>query len=219
MVAREPGGRTQPRLRELKKQRTRETIVDVAMDLFAARGFQAATLIDIAAAAEIAPSTLYTYFPTKTDIIFSHFAQVLESARHRLLNRPVGESTTQALEDWVTRELPTLARSESDVVDRRRTIIDADEALLAQERLLRATLEDVFAEAFARDLAETADDLRSRVMAAVTVAGLRAVWLWSYRHHPGREFDPQEPYSLDSKYLTKMLTAAEAAIEQIPRPR
>jgi AcrR family transcriptional regulator len=205
-------------LRELKKKRTRENIVRVAIGLFAEHGFRATTLVDIAAAAEIAPSTLHAYFPTKSDIIFSHHAAVLDNARRRLLARPQGTSTLEALDEWVTVDLPALADSYAVAISLRRPIIDTDEELLAQERLRLALLEDVVAEAFARDLGESADDLRSRLMAAIAVAGLQAMSVWSYRHQLGASFDPQEQYALDHVYLIEALAAAEAVVERMPRP-
>lgn len=102
---------------------------------------------------------------------------------------------------------------------RRRAIIESDDSLLVQERLRNALLEDVFAEAFAADLGETPDDLRSRLMAAVAVSGLRAIWFWWYRQHEDGVADMREPFYLDATYLTRLLSAAEAAVEAIPSPR
>jgi AcrR family transcriptional regulator len=205
-------------LRELKKQRTTETIIRVAMDLFSEHGYQATTLIDIAAAAEIAPSTLYSYFPTKRDIVFSHQTMVLDSAKSFLLLRPESESTIEALEKWVSIELPALAGSYGAEMQTRREVIDANEELLAEERLRFAMLEDVFAEAFAQDLEEGPNELRSRLLAAIANAGLRAVFRWAYQRDSAERFEPRDAYLLDSMYLTKILSAAEDAISQIPQP-
>jgi AcrR family transcriptional regulator len=205
-------------LRELKKTRTRDTIIRVGLDLFGQRGFRGTTLVDIAGAAEIAPSTLYAYFPSKGDILFDHLTNVVASARSRFLSRPEGVSTVDALEQWLSDDLPELAETDRWAFRRRRAIIDQSEELLAEERQRLAALEEVFAAAFADDLDETHDELRSRLMAAMTVVGLRTVWLWSYRQQTEAGFNPRTPYALDRTYLTTILIAAEAAIEQLPGP-
>jgi AcrR family transcriptional regulator len=56
-------------LRERKKQKTREAIQREALRLFAAQGYSATTIEQIAAAAEISPSTFFNYFPTKEDVV------------------------------------------------------------------------------------------------------------------------------------------------------
>jgi AcrR family transcriptional regulator len=56
-------------LRERKRAHSRATTVDVAMQLFAERGYDAVTVADICAAAEIAPRTFFRYFPTKDDVL------------------------------------------------------------------------------------------------------------------------------------------------------
>ena len=58
-----------PGLRERKKQKTKEAIQRTAMRLFKNRGYEATTIEDIAAAAEISPSTFFNYFPTKEDVV------------------------------------------------------------------------------------------------------------------------------------------------------
>jgi AcrR family transcriptional regulator len=205
-------------LRERKKRRTRATIERVALDLFAKHGFQATTLAEIADAAEIAPSTLHAYFPSKDDIIFSSNAAVTESARARIVDRPENESAVDALRAWITEDAPRIGDRDGAVRRRRRAIIENDDQLLIQERLHTALLEDVLAEAFARDLQEQPDDLRSRLMAAVVVNGLRAIWFWWYRQQPETHPDAREPWQLEATYLTSVVQAAEAAIANIPQP-
>lgn len=84
---------TEPRgLRARKKQRARELIADTALRLFLERGFDAVTIAEIAAAAEVDAKTIYNYFPRKPELVF----QPLERFETRLLDavreREAGES-------------------------------------------------------------------------------------------------------------------------------
>jgi AcrR family transcriptional regulator len=58
-----------PGLRERKKQKTRWLIQEQALRLFRKQGYEQTTVDQIAAAAEISPSTFFRYFKTKEDVV------------------------------------------------------------------------------------------------------------------------------------------------------
>ena len=86
-----------PGLRERKKQQTRETIVRVALELFAERGYDETTLAEIAEAADVSPRTIFSYFESKEDILFCEAPAQLEGIKEALKQRPDGTTTVDAL--------------------------------------------------------------------------------------------------------------------------
>ncbi|CAL9546180.1 hypothetical protein SUDANB1_04333 [Streptomyces sp. enrichment culture] len=65
---------TNPGLRERKKQRMYETVSDIAVRLFMEKGFDAVSVAEVAAAAEISKPTLFRYFPAKEDLVLYRIA-------------------------------------------------------------------------------------------------------------------------------------------------
>jgi AcrR family transcriptional regulator len=56
-------------LRERKKAKTKIAIQEHAVRLFRSQGYAATTVEQIAEAAEVSPSTVFRYFPTKEDLV------------------------------------------------------------------------------------------------------------------------------------------------------
>ncbi len=57
-------------LRDRKRARTRQLLVEVATDLFERNGYEETTVADIAAAAEIGTRTFFGYFASKEELLF-----------------------------------------------------------------------------------------------------------------------------------------------------
>src|SRR5207247_4871857 len=91
----------EPGLRERKKQRTRETIARAARELFAERGYHTTTLPDIAEAADVSTRTIFSYFPSKEDILFSDFPLMKETLGQALAERPEGEEALETVRKFI----------------------------------------------------------------------------------------------------------------------
>jgi TetR/AcrR family transcriptional regulator, regulator of mycofactocin system len=61
-----------------------EEIEKVALGLFAEGGFEETTVEDIAAAVGVGKRTIFRYFPSKNDIVWGEFEQVIERLRAHL---------------------------------------------------------------------------------------------------------------------------------------
>ena len=93
-------------LRERKKQETRLQIADAARRLFLERGFEAATMTDIAEAAGVSPATVFNYFPTKEDLFYSRLESFEEELLDAITGREPGEPILAAFARFVTRPRP-----------------------------------------------------------------------------------------------------------------
>jgi AcrR family transcriptional regulator len=161
-------------LRERKKQRTREQIVEAAFKLFHQRGWHATTVADIAAAADIAPRTFFAYFPSKEAVVFYDFDPVLASVKATVEQRPEGETAIDALRRWLDESLPA-KRNQTEKGELRRCLIADEPALAAHSRQLLARFEDVLREGVARDLGDPPDSLRAKLVAAAATAAINAI--------------------------------------------
>jgi AcrR family transcriptional regulator len=83
-------------LREHKKRLTRQRISDVATGMFMSRGFEAVTVAEIAAAADVSEKTVYNYFPTKESLVYDQADEQLERLVTAVRERPRGSTPTSA---------------------------------------------------------------------------------------------------------------------------
>jgi AcrR family transcriptional regulator len=160
---------TQPGLRERKKQRTRETIARVAIDLFEERGYHATTLDDIAEAADVSTRTIFSYYPSKEDILFADFPEMKAALARVLDERPDGADALETLRGFI------LSMEKDELHLRRVQIVRRDETLQGRERARLAEIEGLVAAAIARDLNAADDDLRPRLIAGSLIAAFDAL--------------------------------------------
>jgi AcrR family transcriptional regulator len=92
-------------LRERKKARTHEAIIDAALDLFERQGYDATTVEDIAAAADVSPRTFFRYFESKLDLIMARSGHKHASLGPSIAARPAGEGILEAVRQVMRADL------------------------------------------------------------------------------------------------------------------
>src|SRR3954466_6273886 len=83
-------------LRERKKRASREAIAATARRLFAERGFEAVTVADVAAAADVSEKTVFNHFATKEDPAFAGPERGIAQFVDAIAGRPPGASVLDA---------------------------------------------------------------------------------------------------------------------------
>ena len=168
-----------------RRTTTQDHITDVALDLFAARGFDEVSVDDVAAAAGIARRTLFRYYASKNAIPWGDFDAHLDHMRD-LLDQvdprvPIGDALRAALLAFNSFGEEETARHRQ----RMRVILETA-ALQAYSMTMYAGWRSVVAAFVARRLATKAGDLVPQTV-AWTMLG---VALSAYEHWLADESSP-----------------------------
>jgi AcrR family transcriptional regulator len=84
-------------LRERKKQRTRATLIDAAVELCERQGYERTTVDQIAAIADVSPRTFSRYFATKDAIALALIDEAIAQAAVELSRQPTDIGHFEAL--------------------------------------------------------------------------------------------------------------------------
>lgn len=175
-------------LRERKRAQTHARIQTEAMRLFIERGFEATTLDDIAEAADVSRRSLFHYFESKEEIVFSTRADFPNLIAAAVGRRPADEP----LLDMVENALIELGRGygSPQTRDLGRLVRDTP-ALSEHEQAKYGQVERALAKALSdrKNLPET--DTACRVTAATAIGILKLgveAWLAGGDPDPERHF-------------------------------
>jgi AcrR family transcriptional regulator len=172
-----------PGLRERKKARTRASIREHAVRLFREQGYQATTVEQIAAAAEVSPSTFFRYFPTKEDVVLQDDMDTrLVEAFER---QPAGLGPLPAIRAAIRQVMASYSAADLE-------LISETSALTVTVPEVRARAVDEFArtitvisEALAKRAGRPVDDLAVRTTAGAIIGVFMSVTMpwdgWSDR--------------------------------------
>jgi AcrR family transcriptional regulator len=200
----------EPGLRERKKERTRETIARAAHALFAERGYHATTLNDIAQAADVSTRTIFAYFPSKEDILFSDFPLMRRTLARALADRPAGEDTLETVRKFI---LASRKFETSDLDEQLHFCITNDDTLRSHMRARIAQLEELIAPAIAEDLAAPANDPRPQIVAASLTAAFDAL----SDHSGSSDGKPTSPEEFAAR-INPVITFLRGGLEALKDP-
>jgi AcrR family transcriptional regulator len=162
-------------LRERKKAKTRAAIQQHALRLFREQGYDATTVEQIAAAAEISPSTFFRYFPTKEDVVLYDVLDPPALAAFRA--QPAELSPIQALRGAMWAVFADLPAGEMAMQRERAALIRSVPELRARMLEEFARNLQLIAEIVAERVGRPADDLAVRTLAgAVIGVGISAIY-------------------------------------------
>jgi AcrR family transcriptional regulator len=167
-------------LRERKKQQTRQRIADSARDLFADRGFERVRVAEVAQAAGVSEATVFNYFPTKEDLIYSGMEQFETHLLEAVRWRPPGVGVLAAFRDHLLVPRGGLAAEDPAAVARIATvarIIAGSPALQTREQQLIDRFTRTLAREITKERRAQPNDLRPWVTANALM-GVNRAMMW-----------------------------------------
>ncbi|MFD3995480.1 TetR/AcrR family transcriptional regulator [Streptomyces sp. NPDC058548] len=163
---------TLPGLRERKKQRTREALIKVALELFTAHGYERTTVDEIVDTVEVSQRTFFRYFSSKEEVAFAVQQMVEERFVEALRRRPPGEGPFDAMRNAVLSGWDTIGDAITEVVPlelylRTFQMIESTPALLAVHLRRSTEMEETLARIIAeREGLDVDADPRPRIAVA-----------------------------------------------------
>jgi len=159
-----------PGLRERKRQQTRERLTRAAMALFLERGFEATTLDDIAAAADISRRSFFHYFASKEDVVFAWHDEFTAALTAVIAARPAGESMLSTAENAIAAMVRQLEPGEAMAMAQLKR---DNPALQARDQVKYEKLERALAEALGKRAGHKTERLQARLVAMIATGAMR----------------------------------------------
>ncbi|MGH3546889.1 MAG: TetR family transcriptional regulator [Pseudonocardiaceae bacterium] len=177
-------GDAETSLRVRKRRRTQDAIIDAALRLFEAKDYDAVSVEEIAAAADVSPRTFYRYFPAKDDVLLGG-PHTEEATRRELAQRRPGETDIELVARAMLAGVTANDPARTMRVYRLIQTVPALQARLFQ--LVWRGGQEHFVDALLTGSPRTRDaELRARVLThAVTDAMRVAVASWLQSGQPG----------------------------------
>jgi AcrR family transcriptional regulator len=168
--------------RERKKRQTRDALIDAALELFDAKGYENAAVREITDAVDVSERTFFRYFVSKEDLALSFVRDGADALLEALTARPAGEEPLTALRRAFRASLCQIT-ADRGILGRKPSYLSVLKLIESTPTLLAASLRYVHDhdEAMVRVLArregvDPAADPRPRIIATL-FAGLVSLTL------------------------------------------
>lgn len=161
---------SRPGLRARKRAETHARIQAEGLRLFLDKGFDATTLDEVAAAADVSRRTLLNYFGSKEEIVFSAKANFPQMVMAAIAGRPADEPLMQMVENAFADMAAQHSSPQALALAR---LIHSTPTLSAGDQSKYEKLEKRLAAALAERKGLPQDDLGCRVVAATAIGILK----------------------------------------------
>ncbi|MFI5818256.1 TetR/AcrR family transcriptional regulator [Streptomyces rishiriensis] len=179
-----PADHPRPGLRERKKIKTREAIRAATYALVEEQGYDATTIDQIAERAEVSPSTVFRYFPTKEDIVLTdeYDSVFLEGLRAR----PKDEAWTDSIRHVMLAAARVGVEDDLEVARLRTRLLVDVPAVRSRMMESMSVTGRMLCVAIAERTGRDPDCLEVRVHAMSLIGGLMETSLyWAEKGHQG----------------------------------
>lgn len=158
-----------PDRRQRKKQLTKDALIEAALELFAAKGYDHTAVHEITDAVDVSERTFFRYFASKEDLVLSFIQEGAATFAEALAARPAQEEPLAAARNALQHSIRELSGGQGlpNYLSAMR-LIDATPTLLAAYLRNAHEQDDKIIEVLARrEGVDPVTDLRPRVLAAV----------------------------------------------------
>ena len=177
-------------LREVRRQQTREAIVDAAAALFAERGFDHVSVLEIAQRAGVVEKTVFNHFPVKEGLVFEADPPMQAALLDAVRRRRAGESVAAAAGTFIVAACSRLGDpAAAPTVAEMARVIRGSRTLQVREREILGQLTDALAEQITLETRAAPGELEPW-LAAHSVLGLYQALLEMARD---RVLSPTDP--------------------------
>jgi AcrR family transcriptional regulator len=196
----------------------RERLIDATLDLSARCGYEAVSVAEIAAAADLTPPEFVRYFATKDAVVLSIVEDLVQAIAAALRHAEAAASPERALLIATTEVLSAIATGSGVItLDRMLAmarVVGAHPDLRRRASLLRRR---VLTPALAELMGVAAENRRVR----------RAVMMWSAivsgayldRHTMADHYDPVRDDQLEQRMITELAASFAEVMGEIPSQR